>query len=164
MQIVVDIPDEFTKHYLDGYFVKSLKKIKCDINNFEFFQSGLDIFSSNIEYEFLDMLIKSFSNSSVVDKGVSTFNEREHYKKAFDSVDDKYHDHMLSCLKIFYSNDCNIDSVKDYLLTMFKCGLINCFDLGHIFFVFIFTLYFKDNELDELLADLKKQMNKKEWF
>lgn len=160
MQIVVNIPDEFSKHYLDGDFVKSLKKIKCDINNFEFYQSGLDIFSSSIEYDFLDMLIKSFSNSSVVDNNVSSFNEREHYNKVFQSVDDKYHDHMLSCLKIFYSNDCNINSVKDYLLTMFKLGLINCFDLGHMFFVFIITLYFNENELDDLLADLKKHLKK----
>lgn len=164
MQIVLDIPEDFVSHYLVGDFSKSLKKIKCDINNFEFFQSDIPNNCSNFEYDFLDMLIKSFSNSSVVDKGVSSFNERDHYKKAFESVDDKYHNHMLNCLKIFYSDDCNINSVKDYLLTMLKCGLINCIDLGHVFFVFIFTLYFSESELDELLADLKKQINKKEWF
>lgn len=164
MKILVDIPEDFVSHYLAGDFSKSLKKIKADINNYEFYQSDFDIFTSDFELDFLNMLIDSFSNSSVVDKGISTFNEREHYKKAFESVDDKYYNHMLNCLKIFYSDDCKIDSVKDYLLTMLKCGLINCIDLGHVFFVFIFTLYFSENELDDLLADLKKQINKKEWF
>lgn len=164
MKLVVDIPKEFVSHFLDDNFVNSLKNIKSDLNSFEFYQSDLNFHSGNYELELLDMLKTAFLNAEVVSKDEYTINSKEYYKKVFKSVDDKYKDHIDNCLKIFFNNDCEIDSIKNYLLTMLKCGLLNSIDLGHIFFIFVVTLYFDENEIDFLLEDLKKQLNKKEWF
>lgn len=161
MKLVIDVPKEFVSHYLLDNFKDSLERINNDISEMMDNDEGI---SGNYEIELLDMLKTAFSNSEIVDKDTYTINPKEYYKKVFESVDKKYKNHIDNCLKIFFSNDCEIDSIKDYLLTMLKCGLINSIDVGHIFFIFVVTLYFDENEIDDLLEDLKKQLNKKEWF
>lgn len=83
----------------------------------------------------------------------------EHYKKLF-FVDEKFHVHLINCLQIFYSNDCDFNAVKDYLFTEFKLGLINSYVLGHLFIVFLFTYYFSSDEIKSLISDFKENSGK----
>lgn len=161
MKLVVDIPKEFVSHYLLDNFKDSLERIENDIHFDLFNELGI---SGNYEIELVDMLKTAFLNAEILNKDTYSINPKDYYKKVFESVDDKYKNHIDNCLKIFFSNDCEIDSIKDYLLTMLKCGLLNSIDVGHIFFIFVVTLYFNENEIDDLLEDLKKQLNKREWF
>ena len=153
MKLVVDIPDEFIAHYKMDKFEDSLKRIENDIS---IVQDNKDGISGNYENELLDMFVKLFSESKPL---VEDFDQAEHYKKIL-SVNDKHIYHLRNCLKIFYANDCKFDSVKDYLLTMLKLGLIDSVLLCHLFIVFTITLYFSNDEIHLLLEDFKKQLEK----
>lgn len=61
MQVVIDIPEEFEKHFNDDNFKDSFERIKADIN-----YTGL--LSGNYEIETLDMLIKAFKECKPLPK------------------------------------------------------------------------------------------------
>lgn len=58
MKVIVEIPDEFTKHFNDDRFEDSLLRLKADAR----FVAG------NYERELADMLIESFRNGEEVEE------------------------------------------------------------------------------------------------
>ena len=59
MKIIIDIPQDFEKHFNEDRFKDSLERIKADLNE-DF------VFVGNYERELLDMLIVAFEEAEAI--------------------------------------------------------------------------------------------------
>lgn len=80
MQIVIDIPKEFEKHFNSDRFEDSLSRVRFDI--YKSFIGGRDIVSGRYEIETLDMITEAFLNSNPLSKGHGDLIDRQELLKS----------------------------------------------------------------------------------